>query len=76
MKAQGKRFVLGTKLNRKVYNGSVTLEFVGKGKPVFDGVALEERARGIVLQWQGAWFRRAGNRVFVTVPPTGVLEFR
>lgn len=76
VKAQGKRFVLGTKLDRKVYDGSVTLEFVGKGKPVLDGVAVAERARGTVLVWKGAWFRQVGERVFVTVPPAGVLEFR
>ncbi len=39
-------------------------------------MVVPERAGGVVMQWKGAWFRRVGDRVFVTVPPAGVLEFR
>ncbi|MBL8177189.1 MAG: polysaccharide deacetylase family protein [Bryobacterales bacterium] len=76
VKPQGKRFQLRTALNRKIYNGSVTLEFISTGKPHLDGAPLPERPLSALRQWNGAFYTRAANRLWVTVPPAGTLEFR
>jgi len=73
---KGKRFEVSTPLDRKIYNGSVTFEFRTKQAPVYNGTALPERKRGALMQWTGAFYRREGDRLWVTIPPTGALEFR
>jgi hypothetical protein len=72
------RFDVSHKLDRKIYNGSVTLEFrtasdvdvLWKGKP------LPERRREVTDRWNEEYFRREGDRLFVTVVPSGTLGLR
>jgi peptidoglycan/xylan/chitin deacetylase (PgdA/CDA1 family) len=70
------RFSVSHTLDPKVYDGSVTLEFEipagfvirSSGKPV------AERTSASVDRWNGEYFRRAGDRVFITVRPNTNLE--
>ncbi|MDX1979149.1 MAG: polysaccharide deacetylase family protein [Bryobacteraceae bacterium] len=76
-KGRGSRFAVSNKLDPKIYNGSVTLEFTGAGKkrPRVNGAALEEKT-GVTDRWTGEYFRREGERVLVTVRPGVTVEFR
>lgn len=76
IKGKGKRFEVSTPMDRKIYNGSITLEFRSKQTPVFNGTALVERKPRALMQWTGAFYRREGERLWVTIPPAGTLEFR
>lgn len=72
------RFSVSNTLDRKIYSGSLTLEFaVPAGMSLFSaGKKLEEPRRRLTDRWDEEYVRREGDRVFVTVRPTTTLEFR
>lgn len=72
------RFVVSHNLDRKKYNGSITLEFAAPaGVGVFaGGKALPERTTELTDRWTEQYFRRDGERVYVTVLPNTTVEFR
>lgn len=74
----GRRYAVTANVDRKVYDGSVTLEFdAGRAKGVLiDGKPAPERTSGLTDHWRGAYFRRDGGRVFVTLAPGSTVEFR
>ena len=73
------RFALSNKLDRKIFNGSLTLEFAapasvevrsnGKKLPVRTSAHMTDR-------WDEEYVRREGERLFVTVRSNTTLEFR
>lgn len=71
-------FSVSNTLDRKIYSGSLTLEFaVPAGMSLFSaGKKLEEPRRRLTDRWDEEYVRREGDRVFVTVRPTTTLEFR
>jgi peptidoglycan/xylan/chitin deacetylase (PgdA/CDA1 family) len=74
----GARFVVFNQLDRKVYNGSITLRFhSGTAMQVkVNGNELSERATGPATHWDEQYFRRDGKDLLVTVRPNSVVEFR
>src|SRR5262245_21911234 len=72
------RFSVSNTLDRRIYSGSLTLEFaVRAGMSVFSaGKKLEEPRRRLTDRWDEEYVRREGDRVFVTVRPNTTLEFR
>lgn len=74
----GARFVVFNRLDRKVYNGSITLRFRrGAAMQVkVRGNELSECAAGPVARWDGQYFRRDGGDLLVTVRPNCIVEFR
>lgn len=79
LKGKKPRFEVASKLDPKIYNGSVTLEFaVPKGKKLTPHVgdrALEEHS-GLTERWQGQFFRRTPTAIFVTVRPGVIVDLR
>ncbi len=77
----GDRFAVKTKLDGKVYSGSVTLEFAGEGirEVRLSGKALAAKGEG-PGKWDDQNWREEGGRVLVTVRPAGgdgaMIEFR
>ena len=71
------RFAVYNDLDDKVFTNSVTLEFsmperlaiVSRGKP------LLEWSRQLTDHWDAEYFRREGDRVFLTIRPNTILEF-
>lgn len=76
VKTSGKAFEVSSPLDRRIYNGSITLGFTTTKSPFLNGTALPERKSGALTEWTGQFFRREGNQVWVTLPPRGTLEFR
>jgi hypothetical protein len=72
------RFAISHDLDRKVYSGSVTLEFAAPPDVVAsaDSKPLPERSKQPTDRWTGEYFRREGDRLYVTVRPNTTLEFR
>jgi Predicted xylanase/chitin deacetylase len=72
------RFRVSNNLDRKVYNGSITLEFrAPAGTTVLsNGKRLSERTKQVTDRWNEEYFRREGETVYVTVRPNTTLEFR
>lgn len=72
------RFAVSHNLDRKIYRGSVTLEFQAhSGADVFwRGKKLRERRSEVADRWDEEYFRRAEDRVYITVLPKGTIEFR
>jgi hypothetical protein len=71
------RFAVYNPLDPKIYNGSITLEFQTEAfvTPVVNGKELAEYGSGPVTRWDGAYFRRTGQGLQVTVQPNTLLEF-
>lgn len=73
------RFVIYNDLDSKIFNNSLTLEFsfpenvalFSHGKPLaaWNQPLLTDR-------WNSEYFRREGEKVFVTLQPNTILEFR
>lgn len=73
------RFALSNKLDRKIFNGSLTVEFAaplsievfsnGSKLPVRTSTQMTDR-------WDEEYVRRDGERLFVTVRSNTTLEFR
>ena len=74
----GARFAVFNQLDRKVYNGSITLRFRSSVamQVTVNGNELTEYAAGPVSRWDGQYFRRDGEDSLVTVQPNSVVEFR
>ena len=72
------RFSVSNSLDRKIYSGSLTLEFAAPvAMSVFaNGKKLEGPRRILTDRWNEEYVRREGDRVFVTVRPNTTLEFR
>jgi peptidoglycan/xylan/chitin deacetylase (PgdA/CDA1 family) len=72
------RFAISNSLNRKIYGGSLTLEFAAPAGTVFrsNGKVLQERPEGATDRWNEEYVRREGDRLFVTVSSNTTLEFR
>jgi peptidoglycan/xylan/chitin deacetylase (PgdA/CDA1 family) len=72
------RFSVSNTLDRKIYSGSLTLEFEAPAAlSVFaNGRKLDGPRRTLTDRWNEEYVRREGDRVFVTVRPNTTLEFR
>ncbi|HYM70038.1 MAG TPA: polysaccharide deacetylase family protein [bacterium] len=72
------RFAVFNRLDPKIYNGSVTLEFQASApvRVVAHGREVAERAAGPVTRWNAEYLRRVGERVLLTTRPNTVVEFR
>lgn len=73
------RFAVFNNLDPKVYNNSITLAFSlasGLKTQVFvDGKPLP-RKQGMTDRWNTEYFRREGEKLWVTMRPNRILEFR
>jgi peptidoglycan/xylan/chitin deacetylase (PgdA/CDA1 family) len=73
------RFTVSNTLDRRIYHGSLTLEFRAPA-PVdvlSNGTKLGERgSRDMTNRWDEEYIRRDGDRLFVTVRPDTTVEFR
>ena len=72
------RFRVSNNLDRKIYNGSITLHFSAPaGVTVLSsGRKLAERTEGLTDRWNEEYFRRDGENVYVTVLSNTTVEFR
>lgn len=72
------KFTVTNDLDRKVFGGSLTLEFrAAEGTKVLsNGKPLPERRGELTDRWNEQYFRREGDRLFVTVAANTTLEFR
>jgi peptidoglycan/xylan/chitin deacetylase (PgdA/CDA1 family) len=71
------RFEVSNTLDPKIYNGSITLEFVAPAGTTIlsSGKKLDEQS-GMTDRWDQEYFRRDGDRVYVTVKSKTILEFK
>lgn len=72
------RFVVYNEFDPKVYPNSITLEFFVSGieKVISNGNVLKENNEKITDRWDTQYLRRTEDRMFVTVKPNTILEFR
>jgi len=72
------RFAVSNSLDRKIYSGSLTLEFAAPPSVTVtsNGRKLAARATGVTNRWNEEFVRREGDRLFVTVRSNTTLEFR
>jgi hypothetical protein len=73
------RFEVSNKLDPRIYNGSITLEFTAPaGATIFsNGKKLSEQPAGAMTdRWDQEFYRRAGERLYVTIRTKTILEFR
>jgi peptidoglycan/xylan/chitin deacetylase (PgdA/CDA1 family) len=72
------RFAVSSELDPKIYNGSVTLEFTAPANVSIrvDGRVLSARPEGPTDRRAGEYFRREGDRLYVTVPANTTVEFQ
>jgi len=71
------RFAVVNRLDPRIYNGSVTLEFQCR-QPVHvsaDGKKLPALSSAPVDSWVGECVQRQGDRLWVTIRPNTILEF-
>jgi len=75
---RGSRFAVFNQLDRKVYNGSITLTFRSSAAMdvTVNGNEITEHPRGQVARWDGQYFRRDGEDLLVTLQPNSVVVFR
>jgi hypothetical protein len=71
-------FEVSNKLDPKIYNGSITLEFAAPaGATILSGgKKLDELGGGLADRWDREYFRRDGGRVYVTVKSNTIVEFK
>lgn len=71
-------FRVSNRLDPKVYDGSITLDFEAPGAVVVlsNGKAVPERNRQSTDRWTGEYMRREGQHMYVTVASNTVLTFR
>ena len=69
------RFAATCSLDPKVFPVSVTLEFRAPESwtPEADGRVLAERKAGLTDRWNEQYFRREGEKLYVTVRPSAVV---
>jgi len=72
------RFAVFNRLDPKIYNGSITLEFQADApaRVIANGKEVAERAVGPITLWTGEYFRRVGESVLLTIRPNTIVEFR
>jgi peptidoglycan/xylan/chitin deacetylase (PgdA/CDA1 family) len=72
------RFEATNSLDPKIYSGSITLEFIAPaGSTILsNGKKLAERTGGVTDRWDQEYFRREGERLYVTVRSRTTLEFQ
>ena len=72
------RFAVSNTLDRKIYSGSLTLEFTAPPtiSVLSGGAKLAERGQTVTDRWNEEYVRREGDRLFVTVRSNTTLEFR
>lgn len=73
------RFSIFNLLDKKMYPSAITFEFRvtgGTPKVLANGEELRERPAGPTFGWRASYYRREGDRYFVTVRPDVTLEFR
>ena len=72
------RFAVSNTLDRKIYSGSLTLEFTAPPtiSVLSGGTKLAERGKTVTDRWNEEYVRREGDRLFVTVRSNTTLEFR
>ncbi len=72
------RFEVSNTLDSKIYNGSITLEFAAPASITIlsNGKKLADQAGAMTDRWDQEYFRRDGERLFVTVRSKTTLEFR
>ena len=72
-----RKFLVSHDLDRRKYDGSITLEFRSPAgiRVLAAGKPLPERTTEITDRWNQQYFRRDGERVFVTVRPNTTVEF-
>jgi peptidoglycan/xylan/chitin deacetylase (PgdA/CDA1 family) len=72
------RFAVSNNLDRKIYNGSITLEFrAPAGITILsNGKRLTDRGKAVADRWNQEYFRREGEALYVTVFSNTMLEFR
>ncbi|MBK9166698.1 MAG: polysaccharide deacetylase family protein [Bryobacterales bacterium] len=78
-KVAANRFSVFHTLDRRIYRNAITLEFRGvpEGVRAFaHDKELPEVQAGPTTRWDHEFFRRDGERVFVTVKPDAMVEFR
>jgi hypothetical protein len=72
------RFAVSNALDKKIYSGSLTLEFTAPPRitVLAGGKPLAERGKAVTDRWNEEYVRREGDRLFVTVRSNTTLEFR
>ena len=72
------RFEVTCPLDPKIYNGSITLEFIAPARAVIlsHGQKLADHGRAMTDRWDGEYFRREGDHLYVTVRSNATLEFQ
>jgi peptidoglycan/xylan/chitin deacetylase (PgdA/CDA1 family) len=72
------RFQVSNTLDPKIYNGSLTLDFLApQGTAVFsNGKKLTGQVGAVTDRWDQEYFSRDGEHLYVTVRSNTVLEFR
>ncbi|PYT26358.1 MAG: hypothetical protein DMG57_21770 [Acidobacteria bacterium] len=72
------RFATYNNLDPHVYMNAITLEFdAGPATGIFpNGRAINERSLGVTDRWNEEYFRREDARIYLTVRPNRILEFR
>jgi peptidoglycan/xylan/chitin deacetylase (PgdA/CDA1 family) len=71
------RFEVSNTLDPKIYDGSITLEFVAPaGTTILSGDKKLGEQSGMTDRWDQEYFRRDGDRVYVTVKSKTILEFK
>ena len=72
------RFAVSNALDRKIYNGSLTLEFTAPASVsvLSNGNKLAERTKAVTDRWNEEYVRREGDKLYVTVLSNTTLEFR
>jgi peptidoglycan/xylan/chitin deacetylase (PgdA/CDA1 family) len=72
------RFAVSNTLDRKIYSGSLTLEFTAPPTiaVLSGGAKLAERGKTVTDRWNEEYVRREADRLFVTVRSNTTLEFR
>jgi peptidoglycan/xylan/chitin deacetylase (PgdA/CDA1 family) len=71
------RYAVYNDLDNKIFNGALTLEFSAPEKsiPHSHGKPILEWHQQLTDRWENEYFRREGDKVFVTIHPNTVLEF-
>ncbi len=72
------RFAVYNQLDPRIFQNSVTIEF---SAPAFSeirsgGKAVGERTSGLTDRWNQEYFRREGGKVYLTIRPNTIVEFR
>jgi peptidoglycan/xylan/chitin deacetylase (PgdA/CDA1 family) len=72
------RFQVACPLDPKIYNGSITLDFLAPGgiSVTANGKKLADHGGAMTDRWDGEYLRREGAHLYVTVHPNATLEFQ